>query len=301
MSLKIKLNFAKSVATIIGLLCVSISSFVFQGCEKDENYFLERSEIVNSIEFEEYIAANIELVSVFQKANAMLKNDDIRNSMKIGVSPEGATYRTCPFIMDENLLKNVSTKRAAFMKKFPSFQTYETESKKELIQKAMVISEPINELFLRKGLNLKEVQFSRLKSGGVESPDTYAYSGYMNALMYAMDWAYENQFECSGYIFAGGGAIIYINPNATHSRTSYPGPVYNICNDGADVTIYNGQVVQSTFHTHFNSPLFSNPNSNPGGPNDQTVQSNKFPNSDLIILYNCNIYIYHFEHGIYMP
>ena len=209
-----KLSFTKYYSVIIWLIIIVPCSIIFQGCEKEDYYSTDKDEIINSIEFEEFIAANIELVSAFQNASAMFKDDNNRKRMKIGVSPEGSTYRSLPFEMDENLLINFSTRKKDFMEKFPSFKTYEPESKKELIQEAMVISKPINKLLLKKGVNLKDQQLLRLKSGGVESSGLYTYSGYINALMYAMDWAYENQVECSGFLFAGGGAILYINPNA---------------------------------------------------------------------------------------
>ncbi len=213
--------------------------------------------------------------------------------MKTGVSPEGATYRTCPFKINQSLLKNVSAKRAVFLKKYPSFKTYGMESKKELIKKTMVGSKPINELLFKKGLNIKEQQLLRLKSGSVEGSVTYTYDDYMNALMDAMCYSYENQLECSGYVFADGTAVLYINSNATPSSSSYPGPVYNYCIDGADVTVYNGNVVESTYHTHFNSERFSN--------TDYNTQSNYYPNSNLIILYNDFIYEYTYEYGYFIP
>ncbi len=73
MNLKSKLRFPKSFAIILCLISSAIFSVLNQGCEKEDYNSPDRDEIINSIEFEEYIAANIELVSVYQKANAMLK------------------------------------------------------------------------------------------------------------------------------------------------------------------------------------------------------------------------------------
>ncbi len=94
------------------------------------------------------------------------------------------------------------------------------------------------------------------------------------------------------------------NPDATNGSTSYPMPVYNQTLGGIDITIYNGNVVESTFHTHpfWSSSNFSEPATVPyGASNDKDVQSNYFPNSSLIIIYNGEAYEYQFENGYYIP
>ncbi len=79
-----KSRISKPQTTIIGLICIAIVIIIFQGCNKEEE--LNSSNMVaisNSNEFEEYIAANIELFAVCQKANSMLKDTTLMNAMKV--------------------------------------------------------------------------------------------------------------------------------------------------------------------------------------------------------------------------
>lgn len=133
----------------------------------------------------------------------------------------------------------------------------------------------------------------RQKSSSNEGVTTY--STAWEAFLYAVLYSNITQNECSGYVFGDGSALLYLNPNSTNSSTSYPFPVYNQNLGGIDITIYNGNVVQSTFHTHpyWSTELFSDP--------DNNVQSNYFPNSSLIIIYNGSAYEYYYENGYFIP
>jgi hypothetical protein len=295
MNFKSKLSFSKSIATIVGLVCIAVSCFVFQGCEKEETNSTNTMDITKSVEFEEYIAANIELVSAFQRAKVILKDKNVSSPVRIGVSPEGITYRTFPFKINQNLLKNVTTKSKVFLKKYPFYKNYNKLNKKEMIITAITSSKKLNDRLYSKGIDINTKQLVRLKSGGMEDGlcGIYNYSDYINALSDAMCYSDTYLDECSGYVFSDGTAVLFINFNATHSSSSYPGPVVNYCIDGADVSVYNGNVIESTYHTHFNSERFSG--------TDYNTQSNYFPNSTLIILYNDNIYEYNYEYGYFIP
>lgn len=97
--------------------------------------------------------------------------------------------------------------------------------------------------------------------------------------------------ESGGYIYQGGGALIYLlNPHATEDSWAPPGPVYIQPNG---VSYYDNKPIQVTFHTHTGSHIFSD--------DDYYGMMACFPNCDLIILYNCNAYVYTFEYGIFIP
>lgn len=91
--------------------------------------------------------------------------------------------------------------------------------------------------------------------------------------------------------------IVYISPNATSSSWSPPGPVTLEESEGTYFSFYDEQAIAATFHTHLieggSEQLFSRA--------DLYNQTACYPNCDLIILYNCNAYVYTFEHGMYIP
>ncbi len=284
-----KLSFTKYYSVIIWLIIIVPCSIIFQGCEKEDYYSTDKDEIINSIEFEEFIAANMELFSVLEQAKSMIKNPEIKNTMKTVELEQGAIVRTLQFKTEQNLLKDVLTKGEVFLKKYPSYRTYRMEVKKELVLEAINVSMPINKLMFQEGLSV------RLKSGNIESGSSgHDYSGFWNAFNYVLDYMDANGVEIGGYIFQGGGALIYPSPNATSTTWQAPGPVFLVeDSNGAYVSIYNNQAIQATFHTH--------PNSSIPSPTDIYSMMTCFPNCDLIILYNCNAYVYTFEYGHYIP
>jgi hypothetical protein len=150
---------------------------------------------------------------------------------------------------------------------------------------------PLNKLMYKEKLTV------RLKSGDIEGSGADDYSGFWNAFNYVMDWSEEHGVESGGYIFEGGGALIYISPNATSSSWSPPGPVTLEESEGTYFSFYDEQAIAATFHTHLieggSEQLFSRA--------DLYNQTACYPNCDLIILYNCNAYVYTFEHGMYIP
>lgn len=93
MKLKSKLSFSKSIATIIGLICIAVSCFIFQGCEKDD-FLDENTTKENILQLAEKYGLNInfdtenkgnisnvesfkELELEFQKIYEQRKNDAI--------------------------------------------------------------------------------------------------------------------------------------------------------------------------------------------------------------------------------
>lgn len=280
----------KPLTTIIALVSITFIILIFQGCKKEEEEpnSSNMEAIMNSNEFEEYITASFELYSVYQNANSMLKDTKFVKMMKVGITSDGITYKTFPFKIDQNLLKNVSNTREALLKKYPSFKYYSNENKKYLVNNTLMSSRKLNDYLYKKGIDLENHQLVRLKSDCVEGPGTYTYTNPTAAFTDAMDWSADFDKECSGYVFSDGSCVLFINGNATHSGTSYPG-----CPEtGTQATTYNGKVIESTFHTHFNGSTYSDPETNPTGPNDLSVQEAMFPHANIIILYQNQAYVY---------
>ncbi len=187
------------------------------------------------------------------------------------------------------MLKNVYVKRDALLKKHPGYKYFSIENKKDLINKTILSSNKLKDSFYQNGINLENQPLMRLKSGTLE-PGAYLYLNPFDAFEAAMAFACDTDFECSGYVTSDGTAILYISPNGSHSSAQYCPDI----NTNGNVSTYDGRTISATFHTHFNGSGYSTPEntSSSTGNNDLTTQQNYFNCSDIIILYQNDIYVY---------
>lgn len=286
MNFKNNFGFIKKLSAITWLMVFVVSSFIFQGCEKDDHFSPEKNAIIKSTEFEDFIAANMALFSAIEQAKAFKNNPENMDTAETIELEQGVIVRSMQFKTEKDLLKNALEKGEVFLKKHPSFSTYREEEVKDLVFETLATSMPLNEFMFQENLMV------RLKSGNIEAGSSgHDYSGFWNAFNYVINYMATNGAEAGGYIYQGGGALIYLNPHATANNWGAPGPI-TITND---VSYYNGNAIQATFHTHNHSGshLFST--------KDFNSMRNHFPNCDLIILYNSNAYVYSFSYGNYIP
>lgn len=262
---------------------------------------IEKNEIVNSTEFEEYIEINIKLYVELNKLTSLSKNLKTGEYIKTCVAPNGQSYKTFPTNIAIKLFEIFTTKSEALNKKYPLFKKTTYNEMIKMVNQKVLGSESLNKILVKEGIVSIKSQNIRQKTGGVEDNNTQTFNNSWEAFLHAIMYSMISQNECSGFVLADGSVILFINPDATHGSTSYPVGTYVNQIPGFQVTFYNGQIVVATFHTHFNSSLFSTSSTTGSNGNDQSVQSNNFPNSSLIILYNGNAYQYNFQYGYYMP
>lgn len=259
---------------------------------------IERNKIKKSNEFEEYIEANIELYSSVLKVDSCLKNT--KSTLDYVISIDGKKIKKKSCSLDNYIINDSKNKTIKLIEKFPEIKKLGKIQFVALIRSTIIQSEKLQKLIAGKKLGSNSKRNVRQKTSAYEGGTT-TYNSAWEAFLYASLYSNLTQNECSGYVFGDGSALLYINPNATHGSTSYPLPVYNQTLGGIDITIYDGNVVQSTFHTQFNSPVFSTPTTTGATGNDQSAQSNYFPNSSLIIIYQGTAYEYDFQYGFYIP
>lgn len=265
------------------VFCI-FSILAIVGCENsffDNNVNL--NEISSSEEFKEYMTASFDLYLAKEKL--------IRNCNTL--AEKDGNQHTAPkknrTSLSYELLKNVSEARMNLISRFPSYTALKKEDKMQLASMAVEESDEI----IKKYPDLFTQELTpavRLKSTTENNQYETHYSDWSDAFAAAIDYSESAGVECSGYLFADGSAILYLDPNAEYQCTGFPTPI----DIGAgSVTLYNGQIIDATFHTHPNTPNFS------GSDND--AQSNYFPNCDMYILYGGNSYYYHYEDGYYWP
>lgn len=235
MNLKIKLNFAKSVATIIGLLCVSISSFVFQGCEKDELLF-EYEDIAQSAEFNDYLNAQVEFI---EKVNQISDKKQV-----IGQIKGKNIYKSNKSINSKSFYNAVET-RSKLIQKYPEYAQIDILDKNLMVEKAVIKSEKLSEKY-----PINQTSYNvRLKNGVVENPNSSSsiinkwFKFFEDAINACRNYSQaNNNVESGGYILPDGRGLFIIDKNATD--TSMVMPVFK-----------NGMPVGTkTFHFHDVSP-----------------------------------------------
>lgn len=251
----------------------------------------ERADIINSIEFEEYVKATAELASVYQKLFSTLKDPNLVKNSKKGVTPEGVNYITYPFIIDKNTINLVKLKTASLQKKYPTFGNLSTANMKKLMNEALLIGK-INKIFREKRLIKKVKNNVRRKVLSNEGSGIMTFDSIEEAYATAMWYSFLNGVECAGFQLADGSAVLYLDPDATHSGTSYPG-FQAACNSddfgNVSVAIYDGQQITGTYHTHLDNYNWA--------PQDDYVQSTYFQDQPGTILYNGSAYTYNYSNG----
>lgn len=298
-----KFTYKKILFAVTALFIIALIPFIqscsnnneLEGTEKIESSVeltaSEKNEIINSTEFEEYVKANIEVTSVFLKISSLPKNPDTKGIVKTGIAPNGATYKQYPFVVDERLIETASQKFTELNKTFPSLKNCKLESIKSLIKESSLKSKTINKLFLEKGLISTKAKNVRQKTGYYEGNGIFSFADPAEAFFVAMAYSRSPaNDECTGYLLNNGTAILYINPNGSHSEGVYPAPTSINCCDGVyDAAMYNGDEIIATFHTQFNGSCSSGP--------DEYSQLHSYPNAGLIILYQGHLYYYGYTNG----
>src|ERR1035437_10144972 len=162
--MKMKFINKKIVFAVTALFIVSLMPFIqscsnnneLEGTEKTQSNVeltaSEKTEIINSTEFEEFVSVNIELVSALRRVDSIAKDLKTSRQIKTQVLPNGVSYKVYPFDIDQNLQKAVSLKSAALQKKYPKFKNLNYGNIKDIMKDAIVKSTSIKEIFHLKGV-----------------------------------------------------------------------------------------------------------------------------------------------------
>jgi hypothetical protein len=246
--------------------------------------------LIKSIEFEEFILANIELLNAFKKLDSIPKYKHLRNNEQDGITFDGRKYKKVSINKEMKIFQHVLLKKDIVMKKFPELKNISRNEMKCLILEAVSKSEVIKKKFHENGLINKKKQNVRQKIGVYEGGGIYAYDDVNEAFLNAMFYSMISGNECAGFLLENGTAILYINQNGNNTSGSYPAATFS-CVNNVGVATYNGQQVIATYHTHpdFTSGQYSN--------TDANSQINYFQDSPMIILYNGAAYYYNFNNG----
>jgi hypothetical protein len=312
---KMKFKNNKIVHAALSVILVSILT-IFQSCssdmdaaqglEKGTNVAViegnvelnpqDRAEIINSTEFEKYVKASAELASEFKKLESASQDSNLLKGAKKGVTPSG-DFITFPFKIDENLFKQVEVTTASLLKKYPSFQNLTRDNMKVLMNEAL-LNKSIYKIFSEKGLFKKKANKVRRKICIAEGANYMVYDNTDEAYLYASNYAMFNQQEACGYTMANGNVVVYLNPNATDTYSTYPGYTRETINGQYDgVNLYYGSEITGAFQTHLyhSTPSTS---TDPNKATDDTAHSGDFGNTPLTILYNGNTYTYNYQNGV---
>lgn len=278
---------------LIALSCLTILGVLFQGCEKEifEQSF-ESNELYDSEEFQEYLSANIDLFNAYKKAHKKAIAEKGKNGQIVLSEKDVRIRLVSTYSIDSKLLINLTSKREQLIDKYPSYSNLNDKAKKISIKETILSSEKFSKRLLGNN-KIPNSNLVRLKSSPIEGPGTYTYDDYLDAFLDAMCYSDTAGVECGGFVFADGTAILYISPNATRNSGGLPVPGMYCDENGMDISFYNGNVIESTYHTHPDNFYFSG--------TDNNTHSQYFPNSNMIILYNDSAYVYHYEYGYYIP
>lgn len=160
------------------------------------------------------------------------------------------------------------------------------------------LNKSIYKIFSEKGLFKKKAKNVRRKICIAEGTNYMVYDNASEAYLYASNYAMFNQKEACGYTMANGNVVVYLNPAATDSRSTYPGYTHETINGKYDgVNLYYGSEITGAFQTHlYNSVPSYDPN--PNAPTDNNAHSGDFGNTPLTILYDGQAYTYNYQNGV---
>jgi hypothetical protein len=179
MNFKNKLSFYNPIATIIGLVCITVSSIIFQGCKKLDNDLLDNNlldnnlldnNIINSSELEEYIIAGADFQHSLAVFNSRMNKIDF-SKLEVTYDAKGnKVVHLSPDLVGniriEEKVHMFNVKKEALLKKFPNFVSFSKVYAKKYFQNSMKNSTVVIGAFLKLGINISG---PRLKSGGEES------------------------------------------------------------------------------------------------------------------------------------
>ncbi len=244
-------------------------------------------EVINSVEFEEFVKANYKFSKMLQKQDSLIKKNKTKIT-NMGVTSDSLlTYKVYPIEVDLNLRDEVVSKTKLLQDRFPQIKTFKSNEFKSAILKAIKNSSRVSRILSENGFIVRNKK-TRLKSQ--TEADLLIFSSVKEAYLNAMFYSMVSGVECAGFILADGTAVLSIDANNTSNKSFSP-PFAPDCNsNGTSNNTYNGNVIVTYFHTHFMS----------GTPSetDRNAMVGTFCDQTMAVLYDGKVYYYQYTNGV---
>lgn len=247
----------KKIALIVASVCGLC--LIYTSCEDDDAMSMrqdriERSSIVNSLEFQEYLASEMALYQEF-----------VRFAQSVQSVNQSDTVSDEQPVFDMSLVQTVSEKKSVLVSLFPILEQYGKVLVKQMAREAL--SEH-REFFSYWLANDPSHPVPLTKDFSYEEDGWYRFGSQDSAFIAAWEWSTAQGKECGGHEMNSSYYVLYLNSSATINHGELPIP-----GDGAT----------AVFHTH--------PGGNPEmSPTDSSSMRNYLPNGTMYIIYGLGQY-----------
>lgn len=246
----------KKIALIVASVCGLC--LIYTSCEDDDAMSMrqdriERSSIVNSLEFQEYLASEMALYQEF-----------VRFAQSVQSVNQSDTVSEERPIFDMSLLQAVSEKKIILVSHFPMLEQYGKALVKQMAREALSEHRDYFSYWLAND-PLRPVPLT--KDFSYESDGQYTFTNQDSAFIAAWEWSSTQGKECGGYVL-GQQYFLFLDSSSTSTSTVIHIPI-------------NG--VSIVFHTH--------PSGNSMMSEiDWTTMHNHFQNGTMYIIYGLGEY-----------
>jgi hypothetical protein len=256
----------------MGIVLAGVISLVFMpGCGNEMKIDLPiEAEVVNSIELEEFIIADIELQQSFNTFREEVKSIDFSKLEKTK-DIEGITVLHIPTsICIENKTSEFNEKKELLLAKYPQLNSFSSDVKQKCFEQSIANSPKISKRILESGIGIHQ---PRLKGGSVEFFTGGSYCEYLATRVKSGDYV-----EVILLVFKDGTVMTYIDEKATPYSSSMT--LYNASSTGEWYSsYYTKSPIEVFIHTHTS-----------GGSPSQSDLNNKKPGLNSAIYYSGSIY-----------
>lgn len=300
-----KFTYKKILFAVTALFIIALIPFIqscsnnneLEGTEKIQSSVeltaSEKTEIINSTEFKEFVDANIEIAALVKSLKESQKTSSKVKSETQRTTSEGKSYKSYPCKYDYVKVQHMISKINAFNERFPSIKKVSSKTIINLMSETVAKSIEFQKQMLTRGLiSQKKSQNVRQKLPPNESTNESAYIATYNSANEAFSsatlYSFTVEKECTGFILSDGTFVVFFDPGATYTTSSYPTFQFQ-CKDGVGFAYYQGKQIVGTFHTHPNNAYW--------GGQDPIGQTNYFQDYPGTILYNGNAYTFTYNNG----
>ena len=256
----------------MGIVLASVISLLFvQSCDNEMKIDIPiEAEVINSIEVEEFIIADIEFQQAFNTFREELKSIDFSKLEKTNDS-EGVTVLHIPTsICIENKASELNEKKELLLAKYPQLNSFSSDVKQKCFEQSIANSPKISKKMLESGIGIHQ---ARLKGGSVEFFTGGSYCEYLATRVKSGDYV-----EVVLLVFKDGTVMTYVDEKATPYRSS--------------MTLYNSSLTgewYSSYYTKSPIEVFIHTHTSGGRPSQSDIK-NKKPGLNSAIYYSGDIY-----------
>jgi hypothetical protein len=236
----VKIKILELATVLAGMISVGI---FMQSCSSEnENLLSVENEIVNSVELEDFIMADIEFQQAFSIFKKEIESIDL-SKIKRTKTAEGKTVLYIPAsICIEEKTSELNEKKRSLLAKFSQLSSSPIDIKRKYFEQSITNSVRISKKIIESGMNIHQ---PRLKGGAYESfSNSYDYCNYLSSYV-----AGSNYVEAVIIVFTDGTAIVYIDTQNTSAISYYPAGFLGYSN-GNWYCSANSSPIAFIAHTH---------------------------------------------------